>query len=182
MIGASVDNIRTCKCNVDCQDIVVEYKCPWKHRDQPPKEAVLTPEIGGTVIKRDQVLKKTAPYYYQVQVKIFVTGLSCCDFVVRTKKLIFVASIIFDKEFMASLCKKVESFWYGQVFPAMVNELTNNDSAPNKAAATRFCFLSLFSTKLQSLTLLLKQFSKNAYGPLPSHPFSNYYCFTQGRI
>jgi hypothetical protein len=21
------------------QDIVVEYKCPWKHRDQPPKEA-----------------------------------------------------------------------------------------------------------------------------------------------
>ena len=95
MIGASVDNIRTCKCNVDCQDIVVEYKCPWKHRDQPPKEAFLTPEIGGT-------------------------------------------SILFDKEFMASLCKKVESFWYGSVFPAMVDELTNNDSAPNKTAGKRF--------------------------------------------
>jgi hypothetical protein len=40
-IGASVDNIRTCKCNVDCQDIVVEYKCPWKHRDQMHQQCCL---------------------------------------------------------------------------------------------------------------------------------------------
>ena len=132
----------------------------------------MTPENGGTVIKRDRVLKMTAPYYYQVQIQMFVTGLSFCDFVVWTKKGIFVASILFNKEFMTSLCKKVESFWYGQVFPVMVDESTNNDSAPNKAAGKRFCFLSLFSTKLQSLTLLLKQFSKKAYGPLRSHPFS----------
>ncbi|CAB4022594.1 Carboxypeptidase D, partial [Paramuricea clavata] len=104
-------------------------------KDKPMTGAsVDNTQIGGTVFKRDRVLKKTAPYYYHAQVQMFVTGLSFCDFVVWTKKEIFVASILYDKEFMTSLCKKVESFWYGQVFPAMVDELTNNDSAPNKAA------------------------------------------------
>jgi hypothetical protein len=50
---------------------------------------------------------------------------------VWTNQGIFVASIPFDKEFMASLCNKIESFWYGQVFPALVYELTNPDSVPN---------------------------------------------------
>ena len=110
-IGASVDNTRTCKCSIGCQDIVVEYKCPWKHRDKPAREAFLTPEIGGTVIKKRFSLKKTS-YYSQVQIQMFVCGLSLCDFVVWTKKGIFVVPITFDEEFVTSLCKGIESFWY----------------------------------------------------------------------
>ena len=36
-IGASVDNIRTCACVEECAVAMVEYKCPWKHKDKPPK-------------------------------------------------------------------------------------------------------------------------------------------------
>ena len=51
MIGASVDNIRKCKCDIGCQNILMEYICHWEHRDLSAKEAFLTPEIGGNVIE-----------------------------------------------------------------------------------------------------------------------------------
>jgi hypothetical protein len=35
--GASVDNIRSCECACECKDVLVEYKCPWVHRDLDPK-------------------------------------------------------------------------------------------------------------------------------------------------
>ena len=106
MIGASVDNIRTCKCDIGCQNTVVEYKCPWKHSDRPAKEAFLTPEIGGTVTEGGFTLKKNASYYYQVQLQMFVCGLSWSDFVVWTEKGIFVVTVPFDEEFVASLYKR----------------------------------------------------------------------------
>ena len=46
-LGATVDNIQKCQCSDGCPVRVVEYKCPWKQRDLHPKQASLTPEIGG---------------------------------------------------------------------------------------------------------------------------------------
>ncbi len=45
-VGVSVDNIRTCSCEDNCPDVVVEYKCPWKHRHIQPKEALVWTEHG----------------------------------------------------------------------------------------------------------------------------------------
>ena len=53
MIGASVHNIRTCKCLLGCPDAVVKYKCPWKHSNRSAKDAFLTPGIGGRVVDVD---------------------------------------------------------------------------------------------------------------------------------
>ena len=39
-LGASVDNIRSCKCSPDCGITVVEYKCPWVHRNSDQKKLV----------------------------------------------------------------------------------------------------------------------------------------------
>lgn len=125
-----------------CQNIVVEYKCPWKHRDRPAKEAFLTPEIGGTVTEEGFTLKKNASYYYIVQLQMFVCGLSWSDFVVWTEKGIFVAAVPFGEEFVASLFKGVESFWYGQILPVVINELTNTDPVILKATGKSFCFVS----------------------------------------
>ena len=66
-VGASVDNIRTCSCEDNCPDVVVEYKCPWKHRHIPPKEAFLSPEIGGEINGNTFTLKSGSRYYMQVQ-------------------------------------------------------------------------------------------------------------------
>ena len=61
-LGASVDNIQRCQCSDGCPNKVLEYKCPWKHRDMHPKEAFLTPEIGGTVSKNGFALKPSSQY------------------------------------------------------------------------------------------------------------------------
>ena len=66
-MGASVDNIRSCECACKCKDVVVEYKCPWVHRNLDPKEAFVTKEIGGVKLGEKYSLKPNSKYYYQVQ-------------------------------------------------------------------------------------------------------------------
>ena len=124
MLGASVDNIRTCRCNEGCEDVVVEYKCSWKHRNITAKEAFVTPEIGGKVEDSIFTLKTTASYYFQVQHQMFVCELKLCDFVVWTEKGLFVVPVAYNEEFVLNMCQKVECFWLNHVLPVMVNEIT----------------------------------------------------------
>ena len=88
-VGTSVDNIRSCDCACKCKDVVVEYKCPWVHRDLDPKEAFLTKEIGGVKLGKKDSLKANAKYYYQVQ--------------------------LVDKKFMQLVLLKLEKFWVSPV-------------------------------------------------------------------
>jgi hypothetical protein len=122
-LGASVDDIQTCDCANACPNCVVEYKCPWKHRDIHPKEAFLTKEIGGV---RGEgclyTLKPTSKYFYRVQLQMFVTQLRCCIFVVWTKKGIFSTRITYDEEFMQNVCKKLKLFWVGHVVPHLIRK------------------------------------------------------------
>ena len=82
-LGASVDNVRSCEWNFDCNDIV-EYKCPFKHKLLDPKEAFVTLEVGGRF-----PLKSTTQYYQQVQMQMYVLELLSFDFLVWTTKAIF---------------------------------------------------------------------------------------------
>ena len=75
-LGASMDNIQRCQCSDGCPNKVLEYKCPWKHRDMHPKEAFLTPEIGGTERKNGFAWKPSSQYYFQLQLQMFVNELS----------------------------------------------------------------------------------------------------------
>ena len=69
-LGASPDNIRTCQCSKGCPNIVVEYKCPWKHRELHPKQAFLTKEIGGAQSNGTFYLTPNSKYYYQIHIVI----------------------------------------------------------------------------------------------------------------
>ena len=125
-IGVSVDNIRMCSCAADCPNVVVEYKCPMKHRDISPNKAFLTPEIGGKKVGNTFLLKPTCRYYTQVQLQMFVTGLRSCDFVVWTKHSILSANVPYDTMFVESIMKKLQQFWISYVFPALVKKLSIN--------------------------------------------------------
>ena len=85
-LGASLDNITSCKCTPQCESIVVEYKCPWSHQDLDPKEAFLQPEIGG-MWQNDQFFLKEKSRYFQLL--MHVAELQKCDLVVWTLKGIF---------------------------------------------------------------------------------------------
>ena len=44
-MGASVDDLRSCECSSKCGNAVVEYKCPWVHRNNDPKEAFVSQQV-----------------------------------------------------------------------------------------------------------------------------------------
>lgn len=125
-LGASPDNIRTCQCSDGCPNIVVEYKCPWKHRELHPKQAFLTKEIGGSETNGTFCLTSDSKYYYQIQTIMFVAELSLCDFVVWTIQGIFCLRVCYDAKFMENVCNKLELFWMSHVLPCMMNEASTN--------------------------------------------------------
>ena len=67
-------------------------------------------------------LKTICKYYYQVQMQMFVSGLSSCDFVVWTTKGIHCAVVPYDPEFMHGVMKALEDFWIGQIAPLLILE------------------------------------------------------------
>ena len=106
--------------------MVVEYKCPWKHKDLHPKQAFLTHEIGGLEKNNRFLLASSSPYYYQIQTQMFVAELSLCDFVVWTNQGIYTLQVSYNAEFMANVCKKLELFWLAEILPCLMAEVPRN--------------------------------------------------------
>ena len=69
-----------------------------------PKEAFLTPEIGGTVSENRFALKRSSQYYFQLQLQMFVSELSLNILVVWTKQGVFTI----ESGFMTKVCSKLE--------------------------------------------------------------------------
>ncbi|XP_028413529.1 uncharacterized protein LOC114536365 [Dendronephthya gigantea] len=144
-LGASLDNIKTCQCASNCPDVVVEYKCPWKHKDMHPKKTFLTPEIGGIEKDKTFCLTKSSAYYHQIQAQMFVSELFHCDFVVWTSQGIFVLPVSYDAAFMDHVCNQLELFWKAEVLPCMMadsnlnvaNTVTGDNLDTNKETAPR---------------------------------------------
>lgn len=123
-IGASVDNIRTCECEEECPAAVVEYKCPWKHRELPPKEAFLTAEVGGQQLGDTFSLKPTSNYFYQVQLQMFVHNLTLSYLVVWTKLGVLAVEVPLDRIFIEAMVDKLKEFWIAHVLPIMILQVT----------------------------------------------------------
>ena len=116
-LGASLDNIQQCQCSDGCPRKAVEYKCPWKHRYLHPKEAFLTPEIGGIKNGEEFALTPNSRYYFQLQLQMFVSELAVNVLVVWTTKGIFTVEVSYNPSFIFNVCAKLEKFWNLQVLP-----------------------------------------------------------------
>ncbi|KAL9977617.1 hypothetical protein ACROYT_G015041 [Oculina patagonica] len=123
-MGASLDNIQKCECSNGCPNKVVEYKCPWKHRDLHQKEAFLTPEISGIRNGNEFALKPSSKYYFQLQLEMFVSELILNVLVVWTRKGIFTVEVPYNPSFMSNVCFKLEKYWISQVLPFMMIEVS----------------------------------------------------------
>ena len=109
-LGASPDNILRCHCSTGCSDVVVEYKCPWKHQDLHPKEAFLTSEIDGVMKNNVFTLSTTSPYYFKVQTQLYVAELTMCDLVIWIRQGIYTNEVQFDAVSMEEMCNKLEVY------------------------------------------------------------------------
>lgn len=118
--GASLDNIRRCNCSTGCQDVVVEYKCPWKHHDKHPKTAFLSMEVGGVLKDNRLSLSPSSLYYFQVQTQLYISNLTRCD---------LVTCVEFDAVFMENVCDKLELFWLKNMLPAVMAYVAEQTSS-----------------------------------------------------
>ena len=106
---------------------VAEVKCPFSCRKMTPAEACTQPQFfctlnttGGT---SQLQLKKTHPYYCQVQWQMAITKRKWCDFIVFTEKGISIQRIDFDCAFWEDLLKKLEDFYDNCLAPEIVSPI-----------------------------------------------------------
>jgi hypothetical protein len=162
-VAASTDNIRSCSCAENCPDVVVEYKCPWKHRTITAKEAFLTPEIGGEQVGDKLSLKTSSRYYLQIQLQMFVAELESCDFVVWTEKGILSINVPYNAKYMKSALHKLEQFWMKHVLPSMVQTMQTDHPKSGK-----FYILFSFCLHNQGLEFVVSQYQKFSLQLIPN--------------
>lgn len=119
-LGATPDGLVSCKC---CGNGVIEIKCPFCQRDKDLTECMKNKNfcLESTPDGKHQ-LKGNHPYFYQVQVQLFCTGRSHCDFIVWTEKSIYVERITADERFMKGNLLKVKEF----VTRCLIPEILSN--------------------------------------------------------
>ena len=101
----------------------VEVKCRYSHRDDIPFEACSDPSFCCE-LQHDSnghisvVLKRSHPYYCQVQGQLAIGNRPWCDFIVYTQKGLSIDRVNFDRE-----------FWSNRLYPKLI-EFYDNCIAP----------------------------------------------------
>jgi len=129
-IGASPDAYVTCKC---CDSGILEVKCPSCVNNIGVEEASSAKSFFLQKNEQgDLVLKEDHPYYYQVQMQLFVTDKPFCDFVVRTEKDsddLFVQRILPNLQFFDTEMIRATEFFKRAVLPELLAKLFSSPKA-----------------------------------------------------
>ena len=106
---------------------LAEIKCPFKYRNCSPNDAakesdfcceLVTTPNGQSVLE----LKRSHPYYAQVQGQMAITSRKWCDFVIYTTKGISIKRIIYNEEFWnKQLLPKLTDFYDNCLCPSIVS-------------------------------------------------------------
>ena len=56
-------------------------------------------------------LMSNSPYYYQIQMQLYVAGLTQCNLVILKNQGIYKNQVKFDDSFIKNVCHKLEIFW-----------------------------------------------------------------------
>lgn len=101
---------------------IVEFKNPYKQKELLLKDAAseakdfcLTVHTQTSSLR----LKKSHPYYYQIQAAMFCTRVKWCDFVVRTNVDLHVERVQWDPQLWMSVLPKLHSFYFTAVLPEL---------------------------------------------------------------
>ncbi|XP_029958785.1 uncharacterized protein LOC115396857 isoform X2 [Salarias fasciatus] len=69
-----------------------------------------------------ETLRKSHPYYWQIQGQMLISGLDWCDFVVYAQEDMFIKRIPRDEEVTETIKEKVDSFFFNFYLPAFLEE------------------------------------------------------------
>ncbi|XP_071118722.1 uncharacterized protein [Haliotis cracherodii] len=102
---------------------IIEVKCPYSARDMSISDACcLLPKF--CLQNTDGIISiKKAPhnheYFYQVQGQLMISGAAFCDFVVFTKKDLFIQRIFPLPVFMQQMLDELSAFYFQHVKPVL---------------------------------------------------------------
>jgi len=133
-LGASPDGIIRCSCHGEG---VLEVKCPYSLRDLSLSDMIQHPECCLTP---DGVLKKSHPYYTQLQVQMYVLQVQYGILLLFTQTLA-VCSVERDSVFLQSCVGQLQSFWQTHVVRELVTrklELYGNNP-PSSIPVVCYC-------------------------------------------
>lgn len=109
-LGASPD-AAVYDTSCECAFGLAEVKCPYSIRNVIPAEACEKPDFFCTLSPNSTpMLKRTHPYFAQVQGQMAIANRTWCDFVVFTTKGLSIERIPFDKLFWKDLLEKLIDF------------------------------------------------------------------------
>ncbi|KAL3996356.1 hypothetical protein ACER0C_009012 [Sarotherodon galilaeus] len=133
-LGASPDGLTMCECcgkgvlgDIGC----IPPKCPFKYRTDSIKKAldVQDKDICLELAANGLHLKRTHPYYSQVQTQIFVTSAKHCGLIVWTQRDMAVVSIFPDVDFWEPRLKKAQEFFKKVCLPELLRKCFSMCSA-----------------------------------------------------
>lgn len=103
---------------------IAEIKCPYCARNCTIREVCSKHDFCLEIIEETNEISLTRnhEYYAQVQGQLMITGCDFCDFVVYTKKDIFVERIYPDIDFMKSMLKNLSTFFKNSAKPFLDKE------------------------------------------------------------
>ena len=103
---------------------LLEYKCPYKAAKEsltPEEAAVKHRDFCSVLNSSGQLeLKKTHPYFYQVQGSLAITGKEWCHFVLWTPKGLHLQTVRADPGFWTPVRRRIVQFYNRAVLPELV--------------------------------------------------------------
>ena len=107
-LAATPDSLVECQC---CGKGCVEIKCPYCIRETQIFEGIEKKKFCLLYQDDKTSLKKSHPYYYQIQSQLFCTKRSYCDFFVWTEKDFHHERIRFDARFFENCLEESKKFF-----------------------------------------------------------------------
>lgn len=99
---------------------LIEVKCPYTNRFKKIDEKTV-PYLERD-FSNNLRLKKSHPYFYQVQGQMYATGRKVCEFVVWTFVDMCVIPIKRNEAFITSMLEKLDYFYYNYLKPALIEK------------------------------------------------------------
>ena len=99
---------------------VLEVKCPYTMRDGMSIQELATRSTSFLTVNESAAqLKRNHSYYYQVQMQMFVCGVSHADFIVWSPHETLIESIEYNAPFITQCLPALEAFYFKHYLPAL---------------------------------------------------------------
>lgn len=124
-LGASPDGVIVC----GNDKFVIEIKCPYSHRYETVQQATMIDSnfpLCKDELNGELVVKKNHPYYFQMQLQMFVVRAKAAFLVIYTLKDIFKILVPFSSSFMEHNIPLARLFWEHCILPELFSGYFTN--------------------------------------------------------